>query len=56
MFKDILEHWEVVQMIQGTLGGILKKRDWLSARQPPPQKLCCRAKIVAQCFSIVRST
>ena len=35
VFKDILEHWEVVQKIQDTLIIILKKIGWLLALRPP---------------------
>ena len=34
-FLDILEHWEVEQMIRDMLRDVLKKRGWLSARQHP---------------------
>ncbi len=41
-FLDILEHWEVVQMIQGTLRDVLKK---VAGERPgDPTKLCGQAK------------
>ncbi len=43
-FLDILEHWEVVQMIQGTLRDVLKK---VAGERPGDlTKLCGLAKIV----------
>ncbi len=42
-FLDILEHWEVVQMVQDTLSDVLKK---VAGERPgDPTKLCGRAKI-----------
>ncbi len=41
-FLDILEHWEVVQIVQDTLRDVLKK---LAGERPgDPTKLCGRAR------------